>query len=1142
MGTTATALQTESARYCYVLAIEGYENLLTDHYDTSAIVTAWASTGWSAALTGLKVGGPISRSIKPWADRFDVPTLSVAVQPDDNDTFGKAVFKTKPTFVTRLTGTFQPSADGSGTINVKSTAGADASGDVYIGGQKFSYSSTGPGTFTVGAAGSNKHSPFSANGTNKFSKPATHPENLNSDVGPSPKVQNVPRTWIGRNVALYVHRINGTAVDVRAQAQLEFAGRIIGFSDAENGDTVLELEDMAAAFRDAVILDNQWVGYVKEGIELQEGIQFHLREWLSFTGSETANKLTVVASGAVAPNQINAGRYTCEQICSAINDWLAAATAAADIDAEYDCAIKPGTGSGPRTVLRGTLSGITDVHLFCSSKYVLLFLGFTHEQWGGQTYRGETNHFWYVKAAAAGDDAVELVSGTAPFRAKLKPYSREHARNLDGVTVTVEAPEGQFFNQREYLPPALREHTTSGETWGVVQCGNATYLAKLATSTQLTDLSSFVGPLKYLDSDDDPDNDGLQYGSEQERLPVKQVLLLSGSFSDIFTKLIASTSGTGVNHDDYDVYPWGAGVPWSLLGDSWVNSCKALEQATNSRSITTLVTEPTRILDLLTPELAMRFAWLVWKSEGYQLRTLPSPSSLTADHTLTEANKAEPIGTTAAGRTTTVVTNEYLRNVVKLEYARDATGKYRRTLTVKDAGSIAEYGESQAKTIKAINSFGQEALVSASVDEMATSLVTRVLPVFSKPLKTMRRSIAPSLFHIAPGDTVSVTDDFARDPTTGARGISSRAGVVLSVSYDRGSEGGRLFGEVEILFVDEDRHYPMAPAAEIDTSYSGTIDGLVFTNGYAAAGPAIKLKDHAYSRSTDALDVTRFSATDEIRIFRIDGGASGDGWSRTIASRDTTDGYLTLTAALSSPAFTAAATEKYRVQFREYAACTAAQKLYAFQADDTDGRIQDLAEPNTWGEKDWSTFAEAAPTTLPYLPNALETWGDGMPLHPGLLHDAALFINNLSSYRTAPNTPFLLQSPLNTMSTSYVAMMSFPYYLGAPPPRGKVRKIKLAPTLHSDNAANTATVRIVSSTLPPQADGVNSILAYQDATTSVEFTTTSTSIAQAAEQSLVPVRSGVMTWLTIELKGSTGANSAFCYGLSRLYLGPVESY
>src|SRR5690606_22349193 len=98
-------------------------------------------------------------------------------------------------------------------------------------------------------------------------------------VGINSWLQDAPRTWINRRVALYCHRIVGSIWDTRAQAQLVFAGRIRRITDAPDAlATVVECDDLRGGIRDTTLFEGQWIGYVKSGVVLQEGDQFQVFE------------------------------------------------------------------------------------------------------------------------------------------------------------------------------------------------------------------------------------------------------------------------------------------------------------------------------------------------------------------------------------------------------------------------------------------------------------------------------------------------------------------------------------------------------------------------------------------------------------------------------------------------------------------------------------------------------------------------------------------------------------------------------------------------------------------------------------------------------------------------------------------------
>src|SRR5438094_843527 len=75
MGTTLTALNAGSLSYRYVVAIEGYSQLLTSAAP-SAAVTAWSGTGWGEhhrqglAANGVTLAPIVSAQPRAWVGKW----------------------------------------------------------------------------------------------------------------------------------------------------------------------------------------------------------------------------------------------------------------------------------------------------------------------------------------------------------------------------------------------------------------------------------------------------------------------------------------------------------------------------------------------------------------------------------------------------------------------------------------------------------------------------------------------------------------------------------------------------------------------------------------------------------------------------------------------------------------------------------------------------------------------------------------------------------------------------------------------------------------------------------------------------------------------------------------------------------------
>lgn len=1142
MGTTSTALQTQAGvQIGFVLVIEGYRYVITDG-PVGAVTTAYAGSGYDRALPGLKVEGSLRQSIKPFQSDIDVPTLTFRITPDaPDDTFGRDVFRFKPTYKTQLDSPFQAAADGSGTLTVKNAAQfPDGTGIVYLGGKAMKYSAKTSTEFTIEAGGAEHLHPFSADGGNKFSRPHLTPAQQNWDQGPLSWVTSEPVKWIGRTVALYIHRIVGGVWDDSSNAQLEFAGRIVEIEQGELGATVLQCEDLRAQIQDSVLLKGQWTGYVKSGVRLQTGDAFLAMENPDPGGSAVyASPLIVVESGASGTDEINAGYYEVEDFIGRLNAWTGGD---ATLTQKWSFGIQQVSGEGSRFVIsvQFDTDGLNTFALYANRNGLAVFdfLGVDYSQLTTQSSQPNYPHriFMYTSAVDGTDDTLYFKSARAPYR--VRPFQRR-AHATSTVTVELDDYVGDFVDTTDFLPAPYDTWPGSGENWSFFSVAGRLMFGRKVSATKIDQVyNKSIGFASYAEDDTaDLNVGGLTVDDDGHTIEIKQVIILADSFTEIVARIFASTSGTGVNHADYDAFPSSMGcpgIPWGLLGDAFLESAKRLDQALKNESMMVVLDKPTPLVDILPPEFLLRHAWLVFKDGKYVFASPPTPNALATDWTLDETNKAS--NDPSSLRSSVRVTNEFLTNVVSIKYNRTAGGKYRDEIVIRNEASISEYEPKQV-TIEAPNSYTDVAATGASAEDLAACLAKRTLPTFGKPLILVNRPIAPTMFGIAPGDTVTFTDDDVRDLTSGEMGIDNRACICLSSSHNYGHEGGALFGEVQLLLTDEDRTYPLAPCVEVDTDFTDTVDGLSFTDGYAAAGPAIKVKEHAHSRSTDALDITHLSAGDKVRIVEVDptDPASIDAWDRTILSVDTTDSYFITTATISSPAWSGA-TKLFEVVPQLFADCTEDQQLHAFLADDTDGLIQDEAQPNLYGEYPQSgAFARTAPTELPML-IPTESDDEGRPLSSGLLHKWATMGNNLVSYKTAPNTPLIWSTRPSTTSTEYVWVCTFPFYIGGNPYKNGRRVIKVAARLRTDNAAQTAYCRVTSSRHYPSG----STIEFDGGTQSVEFTHTGdTTETTKATQDLTIVSADLQgyTWLTIEIK-SSGAGTNL-KGLPVLYLSEL---
>lgn len=834
MGTTLQALKGEGAQLAFVLVIGGYDKLITDWSDIDAVKTAWSGSGWSDAIPGLQVEGDFEQSIEPWAEELDVSNIRFIITPVDGyEDFGKIVFRKKPSKVTWLTSPFEASTSG-GTVNVKSNADFDASGEIYIGNERLSYSSLdGTTGFVISAGGAGLYEPFTVDGGSTWPKRHDAGNQRDWDLASPPKVTTTPRVWNKRFVGLWAHRVVGGVLDKKSEAELLYAGIIVDIQD-DGMSTILDTEDIRAKIRDTELLRDQFRGYIKEGIRLKAGDKFQMYE----NGNES-NELEVVSSSP-GTNQILEGYYDLESFESELNSWFQTEKAAARVSANWNIRHgQPEQTPETRTLIEAKgFSGTNEViALRVNRALILQFLGFTENL----KQKGE---WFYVSQH---DHASELVIASDEVPYKVKPF--QHDSNLGLASAELTDTTGTWWNHQDHLPAALDNFTEAGGDYSFVRIGDRLLFVNRISDTEIaTPIAAKTQMRTLLGMEPSGSTwlpDGLRV-DEEGSLEVAQVVMISGTFSEMFGKIFASVEGNKVNHATYDVFPeqMGAGIPWGLLGDNFVDSMKSLEETCESTAITLFLDKPTSLTEVLLPELTLRYAWLIFKNGGLQFVSPPIPNASEADHVLDETNKGAEPGKVEDLVTSTSITDSWLRNVISVKYGRDLRGNYRsRPLVIRNQQSVTDYGESQPVTIEHPNSWSGADDIGNAIESLTAGLAARMIPVFGKPLHLWTRTINGSLFHVRPGDIVTLSDNHARDPNTGERGLSNRACTVLRNSHRYGHEGDGLYGEIDLLFTEEERLFPMSPSARVDESHnSGN-----YTNGWDATNKKLKLKPHEHS-------------------------------------------------------------------------------------------------------------------------------------------------------------------------------------------------------------------------------------------------------------------------------------------------------
>ena len=1112
MGTTLTTLKTGHANFVTVVAIEGYPYLLTDG-NAAAVATAWAGTDYAdnTPLTGLLVELQNRQSINPWSGLSGGGdgNATITLLADATDRLGIDVARSNAGAETYLTSTLTRTTT---TIPVYSTTGFPSSGEVWIGNECIEYTSVGAQQLNATVRG--KYSPFGTE-SNHASNPrfaAQHRAGfVDYSVNIEPAVTQYRRWWNGAVVGIWLHRVSNPllgTLDTRAEAQCIYAGVLDEpIDDPDRNATVIKCVPFAERIRSAVLFRDQWKAQVREGIwldALSGSIMF--QDNVGATTVGPTNGLEVVASGASGPNEINQGYYTPIELMDKINAWLVAERLAGRISGTYELDIVPaGTGwashvhwkcSGTGTVNWGILLPGSIARLFGFQDPDSTALLNTPFLFSGN---GPSDGNYYNETGDYAPLSVFVGSSTAT-QAKVRLYSTA----------------GVALDLRDYMPPGWSNPFGFGSytTVGMFQLGDGTiFSGSIEPISGGYELVIFIG----------------NYGNDSEvltkfrapyspsgpstTLEVKQILALSGTAEEIVNGLVYSTGSSAYNDATWDTLGFGIGigVPWGLLGADFEDSLAY--SASGNAHLTVWISKPTRFQELIDQDLVLLGLYLVWKNGSFKFSEFSMPVVSSAVVALTEANKAEQVGDQASHRSPTRLTTEWAKQIVEIQWGYDfVEDKFTRApYILEDRNAIDNSGQDIVRgTIKARNI--DAANVPAAIDRLRDRL-----GFFTQPFHKIVRSISLAQYDLAPLEHVTVTDDSARDPSSGARRVTNRPALLLTIAADFGGPGRGLSGEVELWLAPVNRAAVYSPTAVMDE----TVNTGGFTRGYDSATKTIRTKSHEHTDSSADLDASYFAAGDKIYWCEIDPAvtSSPDVGTDTIVSVSTTDIVLT-------SGFSPGATKTYRIFSQAYTSAQATQQVNAYQADDADALIQDAAPPFRYELplpavgpiETTSARAELVPTVA---------YGDGKARDTGNERALIRCINQAIDYKTAHQSPTLARTVVSSGGTWFLAFMR-PVYVGMQVPGLVTRTLSVAPQMRSSDGG-TASIRITLAPSRPTGTSLQDILLPINSV-SATFTTTSgtmtTPTAQGLLTSAVPL-SG-MAYLLVELSGN-----AECFGIAK---------
>lgn len=1106
MGTTLTALQAGSTAWCYSVAIEGYSRILTNCQSTTAMADAWAGTDWSSALGGLYIELDIEQRIDPWNPwANDGGTCVIKVVPDAADTFGIDVFKKNAGFKTQLTDTLGRTGT---TIDVKNTNNFDSSGTMYLGTEAIFFGGKTSTSFTGCTRA--QYSPFGTDGGtggDRFGQ--WHRVGPTSTDGPKfeATISTIPRVWIGKLVAVYIHRLVDGVPDDMDQAHRVFAGRIAEIrDDPQSMGTVIELKHVLSTMKEATVGRELWQATCPEGFYLKAGMRASIKDTTEYHVNtfDSADDFVVVASGATAPNEVDEGQYTLEELLTFLSNWLASETAAGNINGSYAFGLVLDTDAGPRVPFYWRIPGATGsgpgrVEFRCSV-VMARAMGFVKDI--GAT-SGNIDSLGEI--TLEGDNDYHTQFGDAePCRSV---FVRLGAGSGGNLSITIENEVGTFFDNIDYLP------STGFDVGGNIPANLGVFILNDTVPFTASHNSGYLGNVttNWLDYKTVTGQQGsfldqyfvIPWSAETGTATVRQVLVLEESFSNLLQYFLYSTGTAGYNEPDFDVFPFGIGIgiPGGLI-TSIADSINTLAGSDNS--VVTIIDKPTKFADIFEPELKLRWAFPRWKNGLIEFSQWVPPIATAAVADLTEGTKAAPAGNIDNHLTSTALTDVFQRPIVTVAYNRSIfeqskNSEYTSSITFEDMVAVDDAGGvGEAITIKARNTYSQYTNTGAGIRGIAPDFLAN-LPLFSRPASFMTRSIDPRYFwSLSVGDVVTLSDEFARDPATGRRGIGQRAAIITRHRFNPGGmqPGSREpmppGGEVDLFFLEVSRSSVYGPGAIVDDTATNA--------GYNAGTKTLTCYAHKCSESGEAADATNFPAGYKVTIIERDPAdpTSPIVWDDTVVSQ--TGNTIVLTA---GPPSGWDNTKFYRVMFADYAnALTAQQTGFSYQADDADGQVVDSASPYEYGAilptGAWSDPSLSDEVELP--PDQI--YGEGESRDVG--HDRALaqLLNNLVDVKTNKFFPQLGDIVSGTVGGSMLITHAFPVFLD-PIPFGfsNRRALKVAPFMASGDGG-PVTVRVTLTDRPPwEGDSIDHT--RPNAYSSYDFTTSSTTWATATAQDLL---------------------------------------
>lgn len=708
-----------------------------------------------------------------------------------------------------------------------------------------------------------------------------------------------------------------------------------------------------------------------------------------------------------------------------------------------------------------------------------------------------------IGESGPGDTENQMAADYPALRAML---GNQGPYGVGDPEIEIESSRGVFADNYGFMPAIASAGLDDGtKQWGIFQVDGQFYIR--ASYDDTTKILDDIVPLPQLGGPDV--GTGLQYVGGYGRaydgppLEIRQIVIWEGTWGELVPALFASTGTAGYNHADHDRLPYGYGlaIPWGALGDAFLYTSQNAPGA--DKRLRIVIDKPRKFMDVINVDAVMRGVHLIWKAGALRWGAWVTPTIDEATHTIDESDKSEPVGNDVNHKVASVVSDKYQRPITTIEFNYSLRDKaFLDDVTFYDSNAIDDLnGAAEKVTLSASNTFDDTSSNSSSgIEELIPEIVSR-LPYWSRPIRLLSRSVSPEFyFDLVAGDVINLSDPYARDPRTGERGFDNLPALCMRARWVSGGRrpGGQpvnSIGEFDAYLMPSDRVYSYAPCAQVDDTAAN--------GGYDAGTAILTTYDNEHSEPGDPIDASHFENGDQILIVEIDpvDPANPTKWVRE--AKTITGNQIELLTALAAPAWDA--TKRYRIISQTYSAATADQHAHAYQADDADGKIEDVAYPYNYGDTqiDATPHTAADHTELPAR-HATVAYGDGKPRDTGYERDAVRMINNLWDHKTAHQTPVLWNTALVAVTagaSEFDLLAMCPVFCGPQVLTGGMERYLWVAPFFRSNSGGSVTCRITLCAYGVFDDSLTDVV-IPGAVDQVTFTTSSTTWATPAEQKL----------------------------------------